>query len=243
VEVALRRPPRFNRRRVLKLLTGIAVASAGGGLGYVLGLGLRPGSSAAGLSGQQVEVELPKPRIKGGVSVEEALSKRRSKRDYYPTPLSLEELSTVLWAAHGVREDGGRPYPSVAGGYPLRVYVVAGARCVEGLEAGVYRYRPQTHSLELIRRGDARGELAVIAVNQRWVKEACVNFVVSGVGDERLLSMEVGFMAENIYLEATALGLGCTVIGAFHDELLKRLAAMEAGELPLYVIPLARPLW
>jgi len=194
-------------------------------------------------------VELPAPELKGRMSVEEALSRRRSVREYAAGPLQLAEVSQLLWAAQGVTAEwGGRAAPSAGGLYPLEVLLVAGE--VAGLAPGVYRYTPAAHNLALIREGDLRASLAAAALDQQWVSQASTNIVITAIyarttgkyGDRgvRYVDMEAGHAAQNICLEATALGLGTGTIGAFHDDRVKELLDLAADEIPLYILPVGR---
>jgi hypothetical protein len=92
-------------------------------------------------------IDLPAPRTEGGPSLEQAIATRRSIRDYPPGPLRLEEVGQLLWAAQGITSPQGlRAAPSAGALYPLEVLVAAGQ--VQGLEPGVYLYRPHEHRLE-----------------------------------------------------------------------------------------------
>ena len=106
-----------------------------------------------------IVIKLPKPREDGKTSVESALRHRRATREFRNTPLTLAEVSQLLWAAQGITSpDGKRTAPSAGALYPLEVFVVAGS--VESLPAGVYRYRPQGHDLSRVTDGDKRVKLA-----------------------------------------------------------------------------------
>ena len=101
------------------------------------------------------EVALPKPITAGTVSVEEALERRASIRNYTDQPITMQQVSQLLWAAQGITRPswGGRTAPSAGGTYPLEVYLVVAKNGVEGLTAGVYQYIPETRDyLNSIRR-------------------------------------------------------------------------------------------
>lgn len=194
-------------------------------------------------------ISLPEPRLKSEVSLEETLLKRRSVREYGNIPLTLEEVSQLLWAAQGITSEwGGRTAPSAGALYPLEVYVAAGS--VENLSVGVYKYKPERHQLVKVRDGDVRGELAEAALSQAWVKESAINIVIAAVYERttrkygergvRYVHMEAGHAAQNIYLQATALNLGAVTVGAFHDDQVKEIMDMSENETPLYVIPVGR---
>jgi SagB-type dehydrogenase family enzyme len=194
-------------------------------------------------------IKLPEPRLRGEMSLEEALLERRSVRDYAPGPLRLAEVSQLLWAAQGVTAEwGGRTAPSAGALYPLETYLVAGN--VENLSPGVYKYNPTGHELIKVSDRDVREELAVAAVNQTCVKEGAISIVIAAVyerttakyGDRGVMyvHMEAGHAAQNIYLQATALGLGVVAVGAFYDDQVKDIIGLSENEAPLYIIPVGR---
>jgi len=210
------------------------------------------------LSGERIY--LPLPRIRSDVlSVEQALAYRRSIREYLDSPLTIMEISQLLWAAYGISDPvhGFKTTPSAGATYPLEIYVVVktnGVKVNEShyLNPGVYKYVPDQHALVLVKEGDYSGKLMEAALNQKWVGDAPVNIVITAVferttrvyGDRgvRYVYLEAGHAGQNVYLEATSLGLGCVVIGAFHDEYVSEILGLKQGEEPVYIIPIGRPL-
>lgn len=222
-----------------------ALALVGGG---ILALGCAPSGAAIQEAG--MEIQLPQPLTTGSVSVEEALHRRRSIRTFRSDSVELGVVSQLLWAAQGMSDDRGlRTAPSAGALYPLEVFLVAGA--VEGLPAGIYRYRPAGHRLERVRAGDHRGEIARGALGQAWMADAPLTILVAAVfsrtraryGDrgDRYVHMEVGHAAQNIYLQAEALELGTTVVGAFRDDAVARAAALRTEESPMVLLPVGVP--
>jgi SagB-type dehydrogenase family enzyme len=194
-------------------------------------------------------IPLPSPRTVSETSVEEALAQRRSVRDYSEANLSLRDVSQLLWAAQGITAPwGGRTAPSAGALYPLELYVAVGA--VDGLDTGVYRYRPEKHELEKVKAGDARAALAAAAFGQECVEDAAIDLVVAGVyertteryGDRGIqyVHMEAGHAAQNVYLQAEALKLGTVVIGAFRDSEVARVMGLQEQSTPLYIMPVGR---
>jgi len=196
---------------------------------------------------EQAEViKLPEPQYDSDISLEQSLLERRSIRSYTGEPLTLQETSQLLWAAQGLTDPRGfRTAPSAGGLYPLELYIVAGD--VTDLTPGVYRYQPDGHQLVKTMDGDKRAELAEAALGQEWVEEGAVSIVFTAVyerttgkyGDRgiRYVHMEVGHAAQNLCLQATALGLGAVTVGAFHDGEVSQLLNLPAEEEPLYIIP------
>jgi SagB-type dehydrogenase family enzyme len=195
-------------------------------------------------------VQLPDPARDGELSVEAALSERRSLRDWRPDALTLDQLGQVVWAGQGITADwGGRTAPSAGATYPIELHVVVSA--VDGLEPGVYRYRPNGHRLELTAGGDHRGALARAALDQSSIADAPVNLVISAVpartaeryGDraDRYVILEAGHVAQNVALQTVSLGLGSVPIGAFADDEVARIVELPDGELPLYILPIGVP--
>jgi len=195
-------------------------------------------------------IYLPMPKLKGEVSLEEALSMRRSIREYAVKPLSLDVLAQILWAAQGINEVRRRfrTAPSAGATYPLEVYVVIKEGGVEGVKAGVYHYDVYLHALELVRLGDFSKELARAALDQPWVENAMVNLVIVAkyerttvrYGDRgyRYVHMEVGHVGQNVYLQACVLGLGTVAVGAFYDNEVKEILGLPVRYHPLYIMPL-----
>ncbi|KYH36386.1 MAG: nitroreductase [Candidatus Hecatellales archaeon B24] len=198
-------------------------------------------------------LSLPQPRLKGEVTVEEAIASRRSRRKYSEKPLELWELGQLLWAAQGITEPNlkFRAAPSAGATYPLEVYVEAGSGSVKGLQAGVYHYKPENHSISMVKPGDFHGELRSAALGQEWVGRAAVNLVICAVyerttgrygerGRIRYVHMEAGHAGENIYLQAEALGLATVAVGAFYDEQVSALLSLPENHKPLYIYPVGR---
>ncbi len=194
-------------------------------------------------------VKLPEPKYSSSTSVEEALLQRRSVRDFGDTPITVTEVSQLLWAAQGMTVPRGfRTAPSAGALYPLELYLVAGN--VNGLPAGIYKYVPRSHELLSILKGDRRGDLCNAALGQSSVRRAAAVIVLAGVYERttskygergiRYVHMESGHAAQNVCLQALSLGLGTVVIGAFRDDEVKRLLRMANAESPLYIIPTGR---
>lgn len=196
-------------------------------------------------------IRLPRPAQDGQVgSLAAALATRRSVRSYVPQPLTLEEIAQLLWAAQGITHPSGlRSAPSAGALYPLEVFLVAGD--VEGLPDGIYRYVPRDHALALVGRGDCRHALAAAALHQASIEQAPATVAVTAVygrttpryGERgvRYVHMEVGHLAQNVCLQARALGLGAVVVGAFHDDEVKRVVGAGADEEPVCLLPVGRP--
>lgn len=195
-------------------------------------------------------VALPDPRADGPVSVERALRERRSLRHHAAGALSLADAGQLLWAAQGVSGRGGlRTAPSAGALYPLETYLLAGE--VSGLAPGVYRYDPARHRLHAVAAGDRRRDLAAAAWGQGFMARTPAVIVLAAVPErvtrkygrrgERYVHMEAGHAAQNVYLQAAALGLGTVAVGAFSDRAVKGIAALAADQQPLYLLPVGRP--
>ena len=195
-------------------------------------------------------VRLPEPRRTGPLSLEETIQNRRSVRDYRDAPLSLAEVSQLLWAAQGITDlQGHRTTPSGGALYPLEVFLVAGK--VRDLAPGVYRYVPKNHELHLVTPGDRRKDLCLAALNQEPVHRAPVVFLLAAVYDRitgkygargrRYAHIEAGHVGQNVQLQAVSLGLASAVIGAFEEERVRKALTLTGPEQPLYLLPAGRP--
>lgn len=226
-----------------------------------------PGARVSGTQSAEPAAELvslPPPRYDSQFSVEKALKTRQSVREYRDSPLTLAEVSQVLWAAQGFTRErkeppsrwnpkyewqgGLRTAPSAGALYPMEIYLLAGK--VNGLPGGLYKYWPRQHALKKVTDADKRKELCQAALNQPQVEKAPAVIVMAAVYErtsykygeraERYVHMEAGSIAENIYLQATTLGLGTVFIGAFSDPDVKKVLALPADEFPLVIMPLGQ---
>jgi SagB-type dehydrogenase family enzyme len=196
--------------------------------------------------GETEMITLPAPQKDGAVSVEAALNKRRSVRFFKDTPLALQSVSQLLWAAQGITDKRGfRTAPSAGALYPLELYLFAGK--ADGLEPGIYHYRPSDHSLLFITEGDFRETLCRAALRQDAICQAPAVFLIAGVPGKttgkygergiRYVHLEAGHVAQNILLQAVSLDLGGVAIGAFSDHEVNNLLKMDKGRVPLYIVP------
>ena len=184
---------------------------------------------------------MPAQRRADGMSLEEALAKRRSVRDFREEPLTDQQIAQLCWAAQGVtdKRSGKRTCPSAGALYPLELRVVT--------REGVCRYIHARHGLVEQLKGDLRGKLAAAALRQRWIKEAPAVFVITAVvsrtekkyGDRaaRYVHMEAGHAGQNLLLQAVSLGLAAVPVGAFDDRAVAKVLTLPVGETPLYLIP------
>ena len=188
-------------------------------------------------------VQLPNPSVKGKVSLEETIAKRRSQRSFRQKSLSLEQISQLLWAAQGItaKEQGFsfRAAPSAGALYPMEIYLLT--------RDGLFHYLPEGHMLHMLGEKDLREDLANAALGQGAVSEAPLDIVICAVysritgkyGERgiRYAHIEAGHIAQNIHLEAVALGLGSVPIGAFNDDGVKKALSLPVDHDPVYIIP------
>ncbi|MBM3326474.1 MAG: SagB/ThcOx family dehydrogenase [Calditrichaeota bacterium] len=195
-------------------------------------------------------IKLPAPQTAGKTSIEDALARRRSIRDFKSQPVPIQQISQMLWAAQGFTSpDGRRTAPSAGALYPLEIYTIVWS--AEGLKPGIYHYIPgfKEHYLEVVSEGDFHAALTTVVRGQECVNRAAMAFVIAGIvertavkyGDRarRYVLIEVGHAAQNIHLQAIAIGLGSVPVGAFDDKELQKLLRTDAE--PFYVIPIGYP--
>lgn len=193
------------------------------------------------------EIQLPEPIHKGKISLEESILKRRSQRSFIQKDLDWSQISQLLWAAQGITAKkwgySFRAAPSAGALYPMEIYLVN--------KDGLFHYSPSSHKLELLSHSNLRGSLARAALGQESVSQAPVNIVICAVyrrvtekyGQRgiRYVHIEAGHIAENIHLQAVALGLGSVPIGAFNDKEVKDILSLPPEQEPLYIIPVGYP--
>ena len=180
-------------------------------------------------------INLPKPNQDGSMSLEKAIAVRRSRRNFLPQSLTFEQISQLTWAAQG--QDAGSSYrtaPSAGATYPLELFVVTGD--------GLFRYLPAKHALEKLTGQDLRAELSTAAWGQEFIEAAPLTLVFAaefsrttnhyGKRGMRYVYMEAGHAAQNVHLQAEALGLGSVAVGAFDDASVGKVLSLPAVRRP-----------
>jgi SagB-type dehydrogenase family enzyme len=189
-------------------------------------------------------VDLPAPQSEGVVSLEESLVRRRSVRAFTDQTLTSEQLSQLLWAAQGITNPQGfRTAPSAGALYPLELYVISAD--------GFYHYRPEGHRLVPLASTDLRPAVWEVGLKQDALRDAPVVFLICAVYERtavkygeratRYVHMEVGHAAQNLLLQAVAMGLGGVPIGAFYDDQLKAALSLPEDHEPLYLLSVGHP--
>jgi SagB-type dehydrogenase family enzyme len=189
--------------------------------------------------------DLPPPNLDGGHSLEFVIGTRRTRRSFLPQLLTEAEVSQLLWSAQGITdaEGGLRAAPSAMEAYPLESYVAT--------ERGVWRYLPASHALEERSREDIRVSIRAGAHDQESITSAPVVFLFTAVyeraaaklgpGSEVYVHMDLGHAAQNLLLQATALGLAGVPIAWLEPERIRTAFDLPEDEVPLYLIPVGRP--
>lgn len=195
-------------------------------------------------------VKLARPRQDGSISLERCIAQRRSVRSFRDQALTKDELGQLLWAAQGVTgPDGARAVPSAGALYPLELYIVA--RNVISLAAGVYRYLADHHELLLAVSGYRRETLIDAVLGQDWIAAAPACICIAAVFERTTVKygdrghgyvyLEAGHAAESMMLQAVALGLATTMVGAFSDVEVEQLLRLRPNEIPLCLVPVGAP--
>lgn len=191
-------------------------------------------------------MRLPDPDVEGKVPLEQTIARRRSVRSYDPgVELSPEEVGQILWAAQGVTDPryGFRAVPSAGATFPLETFCA--------LPEGLFQYLPHEHSLKKVLDGDIRRELAAAALGQWFIADAQMTVIFCAVPERttrrygsrgvRYIHFEAGHAAQNVHLQAVALGLGSVAVGAFDDSEVARVMQLPSNVKPLYMVTVGRP--
>jgi len=188
------------------------------------------------------QVELPPFDGIKTTDIMEAIKKRKSIHHYSGKPLSLEELSYLLWASGGIqrveRGNAFRTAPSAGALYPIETYVLVDA--VDGVTPGAYHYSVRTHRLEELRTGHLGHDIVLAALNQKMCIEAAAIFIWTAVFRRskwkykerayRYIYLDAGHIAGNLTLAATAAGLGTCQIGAIFDDEVNAIIGVDGKE-------------
>lgn len=156
-------------------------------------------------------LRLPAPRLDSGRLLMQTLQERKTTRDFLDKPLSVEQLSGLLWAAFGVNRpaEGKRTAPSAWDQQEIDIYVFT--------SAGVYLYDAKQHLLRRVLAGDRRASTA----DTDFARQAPVSLVyvadftkmAKAEPDKRLFyaAADTGFIGQNVYLYCASEGLGTVI--------------------------------
>lgn len=187
-------------------------------------------------------------------SIDEIMIKRRSLRDYSGEPMTLEELSKLLHFCYGKTfchhfDDGTelwfRPAPSAGALYPLEIYPAVFN--INNVDKGLYHYNVKKNALEHLKPGDHHQQLFHFCLEKDFIKLANVIFLITAIfqrtqhkyGERgyRFILLDAGHLAQNIYLTATGLNLGCVALGGFYDDLINEFIGIDGvNEAVIYVV-------
>ena len=193
----------------------------------------------------QTYVSLPQPAKY--YSLSKLLDGRMSIRNFTNKPLTLTDISTILWSSDGITTSGKhRTIPSAMALHPLEIYIHISQ--VKDVKPGIYRYSREKNALELVSDGDKRQELLTTAVKQEWIKDASAIILITANTSKiesrakekslKFLALEAGAAMQNVYLMAESLGLGTCAVGGYDEVKIKKVFSLREAEEPMILMPI-----
>jgi SagB-type dehydrogenase family enzyme len=184
----------------------------------------------------------------GDKPIKEIIAKRRSRRKYTDEYLSKEELSYLLWATQGVKENNNfRTVPSGGARHPFETYLYI--KRVEGIEPGIYRYLPMEHKLLVVYLDNNLDEkMNAASSNQKFVIKSAVVFIWTAIPyrtewrysilSHKIIAQDSGHLCQNLYLASESIGAGTCGIGAYNQEKMDEIVRVDGEEeFAIYVAP------
>ena len=205
-----------------------------------------------------VRIDLVKPdawKNIAKVDLVTAIGNRESRRAYTKEPLTLEEISFLLWATQGVRGEviSGHAYrtvPSAGCRHAFETYMVV--LNVKGLNQGIYRYLPLSHQLLFeFSEDQLAGKIVDAVFRQPYPGDASVTFIWTAIpyrmewryhlAAHKVIAIDVGHVCQNLYLACEAIGAGTCAIAAYDQEALDRLLRIDGkDEFAIYLSPVGK---
>jgi len=182
------------------------------------------------------------PDQRGGQPLWDVIAQRRSIREFSNQPITFSELSQLIWATQGITSRAWgfdfRTVPSAGALYPIETYIIVNR--VEEIPSGLYHYNVKEAQLVLMKEGQFGSDLCHAGLGQEMLEDASCVFVWTAIVERskwkyrerayRYIYMDAGHIGQNLYLAATALGLGCCTVGAFFDEEVDHLIGVNGRE-------------
>jgi SagB-type dehydrogenase family enzyme len=193
---------------------------------------------------QSFAFSLPAADTKGEMTLTQALARRRSCRNFTDKALTEAQLAQLCWAGQGITEPkrGFRTAPSAGATFPLELYVATAN--------GLYNYDPARHELTEHRKGDLREQIKAAAFGQSCFDAPAIFLIAADISrtakkygqrSARYVFMEGGHAAQNILLQATALGLAGVPVGACDDEAMAKALQLPQPQYAFYYLPIGHP--
>ncbi len=225
----------MRRRDLWPVVVALALAAGGPGCASQA-----PATVRAGEASFTATIELPPPVTDGGMSLEEALQRRRSTYEFAPGPLPLAEIGQLFWAAQGITgPDGKRSAPSAGALYPLEVFALT--------DDVVLHYIPEGHRAASRPARPWRDELRRASFGQEVVARSPAVIVMAAVPARTeakygslatdFVQREAGHATENLLLQATARRIAAVSVGGIESAAVARILALPPGMIVVYVIP------
>jgi len=201
-----------------------------------------------------IRIDLPEPALKDA-DLGTMIDNRQSHRKYDPEPLTMEELSALLWSTQGVKRIVGeqatfRTVPSAGARHAFETILLIN-RCAD-LEPGLYRYLALDHKITPLRTSDTVvQEVRAASLNQSSIEKSAVTFIWYAVVERmtwryadrgyRYLFLDAGHVCQNLYLAAEAIDCGVCAIAAFDDNQLNEVLHLDGKhEFAIYLAALGK---
>lgn len=203
-----------------------------------------------------IDLVSPKDLTSGSMPLIETIRKRKSRRKYTDDPLTLEELSFLLWSTQGVSNPdkpenlSRRTVPSAGGRHPFETYLIVNR--VSELDPGLYRYLPKKHKVYLVKKDpDLPSSVSEATRNQSFVGQGAVVFIWTVIPyraewrfslvAHKMIAIDVGHVCQNLYLAAESIGAGCCAIAAYEQEQMDALLGVDGSdEFAIYAAPVGK---
>jgi len=222
------------------------------------GRGIKPPPTEKPCNPEDRRISLIKPgdwKSIHEVSVEAAIAKRQSRRSYTTDAIKLEELSFLLWATQGLREQKSavrnyRTVPSAGCRHALETYIAAFR--VEGIPKAIYRYLPMSHQLvEVVKHENLEGLLIKAVLGQSFAGKSAVTFIWTtiparmewryGRASYKVIALDAGHVGQNLYLACEAIGAGTCAIAAYDQEFVDSVLGIDGvEEFTIYMAPVGK---
>lgn len=212
-----------------------------------------------------IELVAPEDLTVGKMPLIEVIKRRRSHRKFTKEPLTLEELSFLLWATQGISKVTTRDIskdvrdalsmftlrtvPSGGARHPFETYLLINR--VSGLELGLYRYLPLEHKLYFLHTDTELTEKVHDACYKQYVKNSAITFIWTAIPyrtewrysilSPKIIAQDSGHLCQNLYLASEAIGAGTCAVGAYDQEKMDLVLGVDGKEeFAIYVAPVGK---